>query len=50
MLEKAQPQLVYACYGMNDGIYYPLGDERFQAFKNGMKRCGPHGARVRPTR
>ena len=38
VLEKARPQLVYACYGMNDGIYYPLGDERFQAFKNGMKK------------
>jgi lysophospholipase L1-like esterase len=38
VLEKARPQLVYACYGMNDGIYYPLGDERFQAFKNGMQK------------
>lgn len=37
-LEKVKPQLVFACYGMNDGIYYPLGDERFAAFKNGMKK------------
>ncbi len=37
-LEKTRPQLVFACYGMNDGIYYPLGEERFQAFKNGMKK------------
>jgi lysophospholipase L1-like esterase len=38
VLAKAKPQLVLACYGMNDGIYFPLGQERFQAFKNGMRR------------
>ena len=37
-LEKVKPQLVFACYGMNDGIYYPLGDERMKAFQNGMKK------------
>jgi lysophospholipase L1-like esterase len=37
-LEKTRPQLVFACYGMNDGIYHPLGEERFQAFKSGMKK------------
>lgn len=38
VLEKAKPQLVLACYGMNDGIYYPLSPERTQAFQNGMTR------------
>jgi lysophospholipase L1-like esterase len=38
VLEKAKPDLVIACYGMNDGIYHPLNDERFLAFQNGMKR------------
>ncbi|MBM3852841.1 MAG: SGNH/GDSL hydrolase family protein [Verrucomicrobia bacterium] len=38
VLARAKPQLVLACYGMNDGIYHPLGAERRQAFQNGMKR------------
>ena len=38
VLEKARPELVLACYGMNDGIYLPLSEERFQAFQNGMKK------------
>ena len=38
VLEKANPQLVFACYGMNDGIYYPLGAQRTKAFQDGMKK------------
>ncbi len=38
VLEKAKPNLVIACYGMNDGIYHPLNDQRTLAFQNGMKR------------
>lgn len=38
VLEKAKPQLVFACYGMNDGIYYPLGAQRTKAFQDGMKK------------
>ncbi len=37
VLEKAKPQLVLACYGMNDGIYAPLDAQRSQAFREGMK-------------
>ena len=37
-LEKTQPQLAFACYGMNDGIYYPLGAQRTKAFQDGMKK------------
>lgn len=36
VLEKTQPQLVIACYGMNDGIYYPLSVERLKAHQDGM--------------
>ena len=25
LLDKAKPNVVFACYGMNDGIYQPLG-------------------------
>src|SRR5688572_26755736 len=29
VLAKVKPDLIFACYGMNDGIYLPLSDERF---------------------
>ena len=38
VLEKAKPDLVVACYGMNDGIYHPLSPERIRAFQDGMQR------------
>lgn len=37
-LEKAKPEVVFACYGMNDGIYMPLDDARFDAFKQGVRK------------
>ena len=37
-LEKTKPDLVIACYGMNDGIYLPFSKERFQKFQDGIKR------------
>lgn len=33
-----KPTLVLACYGMNDGIYLPLEEGRFQAFRDGILR------------
>jgi len=36
-LDKVKPQVVIACYGMNDGIYYPPSPERLDAYKKGMK-------------
>jgi len=38
ILAQTKPDLVIACYGMNDGIYYPLGEDRFEKFKDGMER------------
>ncbi len=38
VLEQTKPPLIVACYGMNDGIYYPLGDDRFEKFKSGIER------------
>jgi lysophospholipase L1-like esterase len=35
-LPKTKPDLVFACYGMNDGIYLPLDEERFAKFRDGM--------------
>ncbi len=37
VLEKTKPDLVIACYGMNDGIYLPFNEERFQKFKVGIR-------------
>jgi lysophospholipase L1-like esterase len=36
VLEQTKPDLVFACYGMNDGIYMPLDEERFQKFRDGI--------------
>lgn len=38
VLAKTKPNLVVACYGMNDGIYFPLKEERFQKYVEGMKK------------
>ena len=38
LLPKARADLVVACYGMNDGIYYPLGEERSRAYQDGIRR------------
>ena len=37
-LEKVKPEVVFACYGINDGIYQPLEEKRFQAFQEGVNR------------
>ncbi len=36
VLERTRPDIVVACYGMNDGIYSPLTKDRFKAFQNGI--------------
>jgi len=36
VLARTKPDLVFACYGMNDGIYLPLEKTRFQAYRNGI--------------
>src|SRR5436309_3823549 len=37
LLDQTRPDLVVACYGMNDGIYAPLNEERFAKFREGME-------------
>ena len=37
-LAKIQPDVVVACYGMNDGIYYPFGEDRFAAYQKGVNK------------
>lgn len=38
VLAKVKPDIVIACYGMNDGIYYPLSPDRTKAYQDGIKR------------
>ncbi|MGK0189851.1 MAG: lysophospholipase L1-like esterase [Verrucomicrobiales bacterium] len=37
VLEKANPDVVVACYGINDGIYHPFSEDRFAAYQSGMR-------------
>lgn len=37
VLDQTKPDLVFACYGMNDGIYMPFDQDRFQKFKDGIQ-------------
>lgn len=36
ILKKSNPDFIFACYGINDGIYLPFDESRFDAFKKGM--------------
>lgn len=38
VLAKAKPNIVVACYGMNDGIYYPFSEERFKVYQKGINQ------------
>ena len=38
VLEKAKPEVVFACYGMNDGIYLPPNKDRSAAFEKGVTK------------
>jgi lysophospholipase L1-like esterase len=38
VLDRVGPDLVVACYGMNDGIYHPFSEERFSAYQGGTRR------------
>ena len=45
VLEKTKPDLVFACYGMNCGIYKPFDEGRAARYRNGIERL--HDAVVR---
>ncbi|HEX5791199.1 MAG TPA: SGNH/GDSL hydrolase family protein [Luteolibacter sp.] len=50
VLTAAKPDLIIACYGMNCGIYQPLDEQRFQAYRDGTlrlrKAAAAHGADI----
>lgn len=35
-LSESKPDWVVVCYGINDGIYYPFSEQRFNAYKIGI--------------
>jgi lysophospholipase L1-like esterase len=37
-LKATDSHLVFACYGINDGIYLPFSEERFAAYQNGYRK------------
>lgn len=49
-LAKLKPTVVVMCYGMNDGIYYPFAEERFQkyqaAYRKAIDKARAAGARI----
>ncbi len=51
MLEQTKPDLIVACYGMNDGIYHPFSEARFGKYKDGImqlrQKAAKAGARAR---
>ena len=50
VLEKTKPTIVVSCYGMNDGIYHPMDQERFAAYQAGthaiVKKVKQSGAKL----
>ncbi len=50
VLTKSKPDFVFACYGMNDGIYHPFDESRFEKFKHGVNdlitKVNLHGAKL----
>lgn len=37
VLAKTEPAVVIACYGMNDAIYHPFSQERFEKYQTGIR-------------
>lgn len=50
VLEQTRPEIIIVCYGMNDGIYLPFSEGRFQKFRDGLvwvrKKATAAGAKV----
>lgn len=38
ILDEIKPDLIFSNYGMNDGIYLPFDEERFEAYKQGQRK------------
>jgi lysophospholipase L1-like esterase len=45
ILEKTKPDLIFACYGINCGIYKPFDEDRFARYRDGIAKL--HDAAVK---
>jgi lysophospholipase L1-like esterase len=49
-LDRIEPEIVAACYGMNDGIYHPQSPERMEAYRKGTQKlidlCKSQGVKL----
>ena len=49
-LEKTNPDFVFVSYGVDEGLYHPFDENRFQAFKKGIQeliaKANKQGAKV----
>jgi lysophospholipase L1-like esterase len=46
VLTQTKPDLIVACYGMNDGIYHPFTQARFEKYQDGMRRLRERASAV----
>ena len=50
VLAQTKPDLIVVCYGMNDGIYSPFAEDRFEKYQAGIKavraKAATAGAKV----
>jgi lysophospholipase L1-like esterase len=46
VLARTKPDVLVACYGINDGIYYPFSDERFTKYQDGIRRLIDRGTKA----
>ena len=44
VIQQTKPDLIIACYGMNDGIYYPFAEDRFLRFQQGILKLRSQAA------
>lgn len=45
-LATHKPDLIVACYGMNDGIYHPWVEDRMSAYREGVRKLLAEGAKA----
>ena len=46
VLAKTKPDLIFACYGMNDGIYKPYDTVRAQRYQDGILKLREKAAKI----
>ena len=45
-LKTHNPDLIFACYGMNDGIYHPYGEVRMAPYRDGINKLLAEAAKI----